>query len=63
MKHCCVIGGGGFIGGYIVEKLITRQRRVTIIDKNPAPSRPQIAAAGASLPAISAAFSPFPTFT
>ena len=40
MKHCCVIGGGGFIGGHVVEKLILRQRRVTIIDTNPTPSRP-----------------------
>ena len=39
MKHCCVIGGGGFIGGHVVEKLILRQRRVTIIDTNPTPSR------------------------
>ena len=40
MKHCCVIGGGGFIGGHIVERLILRQRQVTVIDTNPTPSRP-----------------------
>ncbi len=40
MKHCCVIGGDGFIGTWLVDRLIEHDRKVTIIDKNPTPQRP-----------------------
>lgn len=38
MKHCCVIGGAGFIGTYVVGALVGLKRRVTVIDKGPTPS-------------------------
>jgi len=34
MNQCCVIGGAGFIGRYVVEGLLERGRRVTVLDKN-----------------------------
>jgi len=40
MKHCCVIGGDGFIGTWLVDRLIEHDRKLTIIDKNPTPQRP-----------------------
>lgn len=39
MSHCCVIGGSGFIGSHIVEKLILQKRRITVIGRNVFPSR------------------------
>ena len=39
MKHCCVIGGCGFIGTHIVDTLLTLDRKITVIDKNPLPSK------------------------
>ena len=39
MKHCCVIGGNGFIGTHIIETLLTLDRKITVIDKNPLPSK------------------------
>jgi len=39
MKHCCVIGGDGFIGTWLVDRLVKHQRKVTIIDRNPEPER------------------------
>lgn len=39
MKHCCVIGGDGFIGTWLVDRLIEHQRKITIIDRNPEPQR------------------------
>lgn len=35
MKTTCVIGGGGFIGAHIVNNLISKKRKVIVIDKNP----------------------------
>jgi len=35
MKTCCVIGGGGFIGQHIVKELVSRKRKIVIIDKAP----------------------------
>ena len=39
MKHCCVIGGSGFIGTHVVDTLLTLDRKITVIDKNPLPSK------------------------
>ena len=39
MKHCCIIGGAGFIGSHIVKKLISYRRQLTIIGRSPFPSR------------------------
>ncbi len=39
MKHCCVIGGDGFIGTWLVDRLIEHDRKVTILDINPTPQR------------------------
>ena len=39
MKHCCVIGGDGFIGTWLVDRLVEHDRKVTIIDINPQPVR------------------------
>jgi len=39
MKHCCVIGGDGFIGTWLVDRLVKHDRKVTIIDRNPEPER------------------------
>lgn len=39
MKICCVIGGGGFIGSHIVEKLILTDRKIIVVDKNPEASK------------------------
>ena len=33
MKHICVIGGGGFIGRYLVKRLLTSGRKVTVIGR------------------------------
>ncbi len=40
MKHCCVIGGAGFLGSHVVEALALRQRRVTVVGRTPSPARP-----------------------
>ncbi len=39
MRHCCIIGGAGFIGSHIVKKLISRERQITVIGRNLSPSR------------------------
>jgi UDP-glucose 4-epimerase len=39
MKHCCVIGGSGFLGSYVVEVLHARGKRVTVVGRKPIPSR------------------------
>ena len=39
IKHCYVIGGNGFIGTHIIETLVTFDRQITVIDKNPLPSK------------------------
>jgi len=39
MRHCCIIGGTGFIGSHIVKKLISRKRQITVIGRNLSPSR------------------------
>lgn len=36
--HCCLIGGGGFIGGYLVRRLVATGRSVTVVGRRPAPS-------------------------
>lgn len=40
MKHCCVIGGTGFIGSEVVKLLVTTGRKVTVIGRSTLPSRP-----------------------
>ena len=40
MKHCCVIGGAGFIGSSVVEVLHGCNRRITVIGRSKAPLRP-----------------------
>ena len=39
MKHCCVIGGTGFIGYHIVKILMCTEREITVIGRNPVPTR------------------------
>ena len=39
MKHCCVIGGTGFIGAHVVKLLKARDRQVTVIGRSSVPSR------------------------
>ncbi|MEP6957174.1 MAG: NAD-dependent epimerase/dehydratase family protein [Nitrospirota bacterium] len=39
MKHCCVIGGAGFLGSHIVEVLHAKGERVTVVGRTPVPSR------------------------
>ncbi len=39
MRHCCIIGGTGFIGSAVVELLLKRGRQITVIGRNPIPSR------------------------
>ena len=39
MRHCCIIGGTGFIGSHIVKKLISRGRQITVIGRKSSPSR------------------------
>ena len=39
MRHCCIIGGTGFIGSYVVEMLVSRKRQITVIGRNLVPSR------------------------
>ena len=39
MNHCCLIGGGGFIGWYVTVALLAQGRQVTILDTRPAPLR------------------------
>jgi UDP-glucose 4-epimerase len=39
MKYCCVIGGTGFIGSHLVELLHKHGRQVTVVGRNPQPSR------------------------
>ncbi|MCK4814566.1 NAD-dependent epimerase/dehydratase family protein [bacterium] len=38
--HCCVIGGSGFIGHHLVQNLAGQGKTVTVIGRNPLPSRP-----------------------
>ena len=40
MKHCCVIGGAGFLGSHVVDALALRKKRVTVVGRTPSPSRP-----------------------
>ena len=35
MQHCCVIGGTGFIGRYVVELLVAQERQITVIGRKP----------------------------
>jgi UDP-glucose 4-epimerase len=37
--HCCVIGGGGFIGHHLVPLLLSSGRRVTVVGRRAAPTR------------------------
>ena len=39
VNHCCLIGGGGFIGLRVAAALLAQGRQVTILDTRPAPLR------------------------
>jgi len=39
LRHCCIIGGSGFIGSHVVEALLLQGRRITVVGRNPVPSR------------------------
>jgi UDP-glucose 4-epimerase len=40
MKHYCLVGGSGFIGYHLAERLVSMGKRVTIIEKKLIPDRP-----------------------
>ena len=40
MKHCCVIGGTGFLGSHVVDALSACKKRVTVVGRSSVPSRP-----------------------
>lgn len=40
MKCCCVIGGTGFIGSFVVKALLAEGRKVIVIGRNEMPTRP-----------------------
>lgn len=35
IKHCCVIGGNGFLGTHVIDELVILGRKLTVLDKNP----------------------------
>lgn len=39
MEHCCIIGGAGFIGYEVVDKLSAVRKRITLLDRNPNPPK------------------------
>ena len=39
MQQCCVIGGTGFIGHSVVNRLLKGERKITVIGRNPLPPR------------------------
>jgi len=39
LKHCCIIGGTGFIGSHVVEVLLSKGRRITVVGRNSVPTR------------------------
>jgi UDP-glucose 4-epimerase len=40
MSHCCVIGGTGFLGSHLVRVLKATGRQLTVVGRNPLPTRP-----------------------
>jgi len=40
MKCCCVIGGTGFIGSFVVRALLREGRNVMVVARNESPTRP-----------------------
>ena len=38
MEHCCLIGGGGFIGVHVANVLLSQGGKITVLDTRPAPS-------------------------
>ena len=38
MNHCCLVGGGGFIGVHVANALVAQGRQVTVLDTRPAPT-------------------------
>lgn len=40
MSHCCIIGGTGFIGSHVVDILLSQGKQLTVLGRNPQPTRP-----------------------
>lgn len=40
MKCCCVIGGTGFLGSYVVRALMEEGRKIVVVGRNEQPTRP-----------------------
>jgi UDP-glucose 4-epimerase len=40
MSKCCIIGGTGFIGSHLVRLLEARGKELTVVGRNPLPTRP-----------------------